>query len=614
MFGSGKTFGQNFQKSILIILFLFLTVSLIITWNAPSTGFESSIYHSTPLVLWIALISSITVGVIFVILSVAKSNFISSNLWKYGLLLISLCYAICLGLFIIRGYYMWGMIGDPASHLGWIYEILQGGHIPPSLFYPAMHIFLSEISLVTTLNPVFLHKIIPLFFSLLCVVFIYIFVRVLSSDHIQPVIAVIIACTFFGGHWYLSLTPNILCDLLVPLALFLMFKYFKSYNVSWGLAIGIILILFPLFHVIPSIFLGLVLLTLWIPLKLHDIWNVFIKRDLNLLNLHRINIKAVIPFLILMIWSIFWYSAYSQFRDNIIEIYRKISEGSGPSYLTGLTTLAGASQTYGYNVIEIILRQYGNPIDLFILSVMTFPLLWIAVSRKEKQENFFSLYGAFGVLCIILPGLYLFKLTFDPLRFIFFIGLLGTVFTAYLVTYILTRSPDSKRVFLPRLTKIVVVVLLVGLSLVGLLNLYPSPYNLTYTSQTTHSEVSGMIFFLEYRNVTIPVSGITQAPGRFADLLLTPEKKSVQNLDWYLRPNEVAPWHFGYDQFPSSSFLYDRETNLIITQRDKAAYTDYAPDMAKYRFFSQDFERLKNDSGANLIYSNGGFDLLTIVP
>jgi hypothetical protein len=36
--------------------------------------------------------------------------------------------------------------------------------------------------------------------------------------------------------------------------------------------------------------------------------------------------------------------------------------------------------------------------------------------------------------------------------------------------------------------------------------------------------------------------------------------------------------------------------------------------MAKYRFFSHDFERLKNDSGASHIYSNGGFDLLAIVP
>jgi hypothetical protein len=243
---------------------------------------------------------------------------------------------------------------------------------------------------------------------------------------------------------------------------------------------------------------------------------------------------------------------------------------------------------------------------------VAFPLLWIAVSRKEKQENFFSLYGAFAAICLILPGLYLFKLTFSPYRFIFFIGLLGTVFTTYLVTYILIRSHTGKRGFLSGLTKIVVVILLVGLFLVGLLNLYPSPYNLTYTSQTTHAEVSGMIFFLEYRNVTIPVSGIIPAPGRFVDLLLTPEKKSVQNLNWYLAPNEVAPWHFGYDQFPSVLFSYERETNLILTPRDKALYTDYVPDMAKYRFFSQDFERLKNDPGASLIYSNGGFDLLTI--
>lgn len=175
MFGRGELFSQRFQKSFLIILFLFLTLALIITWNKPSIGFESSIYNSTPLVLWIALTLSIIVGITIVIMSVSKSNFGRSNIWKYGIFLIFFCYAICWGLSIIRGYYMWSMIGDAATHLGWINEILQNGYIPTRIFYPITHIFLSEISLVTTLNLISLHKIIPFFFGLLWIVFIYIF-------------------------------------------------------------------------------------------------------------------------------------------------------------------------------------------------------------------------------------------------------------------------------------------------------------------------------------------------------------------------------------------------------------------------------------------------------
>ena len=193
MFNSGETYSQRLQKSILIILFLFLTVAVLITGNVPSAGFEPSIYNSTPLVLWIAIISSVIAGVSIVIVSISNSDFRRNNLWKYGFLLILLCYVIGLSLFIIRGYYMWGMIGDSANHLGWTNEILQSGHIPQSLFYPISHIFLSEISLITTLNPISLYLVISLFFSLLCVGFIYIFIRVLSPNKITPVIAGIIS-------------------------------------------------------------------------------------------------------------------------------------------------------------------------------------------------------------------------------------------------------------------------------------------------------------------------------------------------------------------------------------------------------------------------------------
>ena len=609
MIDSSETYGQGFQKSILIILFLFLTFALIITWNTPSTGFESSIYNSTPLVLWIALISSEIAGVSIVILSISNSDFGRSNLWKYGFLLIFLCYAVGVGLFIIRGYFMWCIFGDPASHLGWTTETLQAGHIPQSIFYPILHIFLSEISLVTTLNPVFFHMILPFFFSLLCVVFFYIFVRILSSDHIIPIIAVIISCTFAFG-WYSEFTPNALANLFFPLALFLIFKYLKSNDFSWGILLCIVLILYPVFHPLPSVVLGLFLLTLWIPLKVHDVWDVISEKNINLLKIKRMNVKVVIPFLILLVWFIFWYSFYSIWGYTITEVYSKIRAEGGPSQLMSLEEQINYAQAYGYNVVEIFLKQYSNLLLLSILSVCCFLLLWITVSREQKQENIFSLYGPWAILCIIVPVLFLFNLPFGPLRLLFYISMLGTLFAAYLISNLLVRSRESKRRVISRLTSIVVVVVLVGLFLIGLLNLYPSPYNLTWNYQTTQSEVSGMIFFFEYHDNDIPVTGITAEVMRFADLLLPLEKKSVQNLEKIKEPL----WHFGYNQFPSIASSYDKETNLIISQRDKVIYTDYFPDMAKFRFTQEDFKRLNNDPGASLLYSNGGFDFLTVIP
>ena len=123
-----------------------------------------------------------------------------------------------------------------------------------------------------------------------------------------------------------------------------------------------------------------------------------------------------------------------------------------------------------------------------------------------------------------------------------------------------------------------------------------------------------MEYFLKYRDKPTPVSGFGNALGRYADLLLTDTNRSKQDLPAYITKENYPPWHFGYDQFPSIASAYHKETYLILPQKEKTRYTEYYPEMAKYRITTQDFERLNNDPGANLLYSNGGFDFLTIVP
>lgn len=117
----------------------------------------------------------------------------------------------------------------------------------------------------------------------------------------------------------------------------------------------------------------------------------------------------------------------------------------------------------------------------------------------------------------------------------------------------------------------------------------------------------------DHRDVTTPLTGITVAPERFADALLTPSERAVQRLSNYLKDKEQAPWHFGYDTYSSLTSVYDKETDLVIIPKDKALYTDIFPDMAQYRFTDQDFERLKVDPGVDFIYSNGEFDFFKVV-
>lgn len=602
------THRRSFQKLALIFLFSLLSIALIISWNTPATGYEASIYRSTPLILWVSLIASVIVGITLVVAPIAKNKLDQSYLWKIGFLLVFLSYAVCLALFIIRGYYMWCMGGDPASHIGRIRETLDTGHVPTSLIYPITHIYLSEIIFMTDLDLVFLHKIVPLIFGLLCVIFMYVFARALFSRSAEALLAVVISCCL-PFDWYLNLTPNALANLFFPFALFLVVRYLRQNAWPWAVALSAVILLYPVFHPVPAIFLGVTFLTLWIPPKLPEITKAIQKRKIGTLNFRKLEFVLAQPFLILLIWFISWISSFSIWGYTIRSMYNTISSEGEPSKMMDLMDQITYAQGYGYNVVEQIIRRLWDPIILTILSAICFLLLWRAYSQGlRKDELLFSFYGPFGMLAFIIPLLYLFNLTFGPLRLVVYVSILGGVFSAYLLTYLLIGERKSSLFRGANLKTAFVILMTFGLFIGGMLNLYPSPYNLTLNYQTTQSEVAGMAYIYEHRNVSIPLSGITIAPGRFADMLLTPEERAIQRLPVYLEEH-VAPWHFGYDKYSSISSSYDEEIDVAIVQRDKVVYKDYFPEMAQYRFDTQDFEQLREDPGASLLYSNGDLEL-----
>jgi hypothetical protein len=550
-------------------------------------------------------------GISIVVFSITGDEFDKNKFWKVGLFLIVLSYVICLGLFIIRGYFMWCMAGDPATHIGRITETIAQAYAPRTLIYPITHIFISQISLLTNLNLVSLHKIIPLIFGVLCVVFIYIFSRYVTSNRIAPVLAVIISCTFIFG-WYINLTPNHLSNLLFPLVLFLIYKYLKERTAAWALLLIIAILLYPVFHPVPAIFLGLIFLSLWIPEKIPHLLGRIANDGTNPTKYFSNSFsRFVIPLSILITWFIFWISMFSTWGYTIRNIYNTISAEGGPSKIGNLLDQISYAQGYGYNVVEIILKEMIGPLIIFILTILAFALLWKKYTREQKEGCLFSLYGPFGIVCVFIAGLYFFNLAFGPLRLLIYATMIGTVLSAYFLSCIIIRSHEGKTRIVTLSTKLFVILLLSGLFVGGLLNLYPSPYNLTSNYQTTKSDVEGMNYFFSHRDVNIPITGITVAPGRFADMLLTPEERSIQRVPNYLEDNRV-PWHFGYDTNTSLVNSYEKETNLIITQKDQLIYVDLFPDMAQYRFAKNDFERLRDDSGISLIYSNGGFDMWNI--
>jgi len=613
MFSPSAIQRQRFQKVALIILFLLLSVALIITWNTPATGYEASIYRSTPLILWVSLIASVIVGIALVVVAIAKDELEQNFLWKIGFLLVFMCYTICLALFIIRGYYMWCMTGDPASHIGWIKETINAGHVPTSIIYPITHICLSELVFFTGLDLVILHKIVPLTFGLLCVLFMYVLAKALFANYGGALLAGVVSCCLTFG-WYHNLTPNGLSNMLIPFALFLIIKFLQKREWAWAIPLSAIIILYPVFHVLPAIVLGLVLLTLWIPAKLTEAIQNLREKKVHILKYNSEDLRLVFPFLLLLSWFIFWISSFQVFGYTIKDIYDTVAleekETKGAAFLDQISY----AQNYGYSAIEQALKVYGVQALLVLLSLLALLLLWREFTVGGQNKPLFSFYGPFFAILFMMGILFIFNLPFGPFRFMIYISMLGTLFTAYLLSYFLVdrRSKDNSLLQRTAFKVSSVTAVITLLFLASMLILYPSPYNLGGSYHTTQSEVMGMTFFYDHRDVKVPVTGITVAPGRFSHAFLTPEERSVQCLPMYLEDRAV-PWHFGYDRYHTLSALYSDEMDMIITQKDRLQYVDLFPDMAKFRFTEQDFERLDYDPGISFLYSNGGFDLQKVI-
>jgi len=613
MFSPGAIQRQRFQKVVLIFLFLFLSVALIITWNTPATGYEISIYRSTPLILWVSLIASVVAGITLVIVSIAKNELDQSTLWKIGFLLVFLSYTICLALFIIRGYYMWCMNGDPGSQIGWINETLSTGHTADGVIYPIIHIYLSEIVFLTDLNLVILHRIIPVIFAILFIVYNYVFAKTVFSNTAAALLVGLISCCIFSTDFCLNLIPNGLSSLLLPFALFVIFKYQYQRRWAWTVPLFILVILYPVFHPVPTMFIGLVLLTLWIPHIVSEIMRCIHERKITIPDFKGYRFKLILPFLAMFIWFIFWIASFRIWDHTLRSMYKTIFSESTSSEAVNILNTVSYAQGYGYSVIEVVVKQYGVVIVLFALSIPTVLLLLKNLYYDRHEKPILSLLGPFGVLSIVIPVLFLFDLPFNAFRFLHALMILMSILSAYTL-YITLACVRGTTPLLRKttFTSICTIVIISGLFIGGMLSLYPSPYLPGASYHNTHSDVAGMKYVFEHRDVTTMLSGISIAPGRFAAAFLAPEERVIQRLPTYLGDRDRVPWHFGYDTNSSLSLAYGEETDLVITLKDKLLYIDVFPGMAPDRFTNQDFERFKIDPGVGLIYSNGEFDFFKI--
>jgi hypothetical protein len=574
-------------KVVATASFILVTVAIFLLRESPATGYESSIYTATPLMVWVCLLLSIAAGIGIVVYHVYKRG-TNSRLWIIGLVLLLFSSTVFLSMHILRGYAFWNASGDPSTHLSWIKDIIVTGRETHSdNFYPAMHVYFAELSLIFNASPVLLAKWIPVGFAILMMIFVYFVAGILLKDRRTALLATAISTSLVTG-WYLSLTPNHLANMIFPMALYFVFRKYSPGTMYWRLLYFIIIIFMVLFHPVPSFVLIIILMTLWIPAKVHGLISredIVNNRDYFSFDL----LSSALSLAIFFTWISSFY-VWPQLIRNIHNIFT----GVGSGYTSALLNRARYAEGLGYDLTCYFFKEYGGVLVIVLLAGAG---LFFVLKMLPRGSKMFSVYGPIAIIFVVMIILYNTSI-FNPIRLLIYIIILSIICAGFTLAVTIEKTRDRRRRFAASL---IIALVLFGVSLNGISTLYLSPYIQAPNAQTTHGELDGLDWLFRQRDNSLDLAGISIAPQRMGDLLVGYHEVN--------RELVAVPPHFGYYENEQLGESFDSKSYLVLTERDEKLYTEIYPEIAEIRFLPQDFKKLELDPSVDKIYSGGGVDV-----
>jgi len=582
-------------KLIAIICFVLIIVAVVTAWLSPATGYESSIYGSTPLIVWVCLLIAIACGISIIVNQLCLKND-NTNEWIIGLILILLSNAVIISLHIIRGYAFWTASGDPGEHIGWTRDIISTGYFEADNIYPMLHMFTAQISQVTDVNIMKLGQIWPVFCTLLGMGFVYYLSKSLMPDRRQ-VIATALVGTIMVGGWYLNFTPNHTGNMLFPLILYLAIKATRRQQLfQWRLLFIFVIFLVAILHILISFTLFFVISSISAAVI---VWHLATNRNLKR---YKTMLTFVVPLvLLLLVWNIVWISGFRAWDIAVSSIYNSLL-GTGSSTL--LSTLAQAEYAagLGFDIRIYFLKVYSGFLIYTVLALVALPIIWKRLHDNAELENLFSLYGPLAMIAILF--------LINEIRHIegfnrlmFYIEMFCIPFVGFL----LWKFINASRHRLPQLlTPLLAVIFLFGLSAWAIPKIYISPYLESYSGHNTYTELESWDWFCQHRETNIEVTGFSIHPVRIGDFLFS-QGGEVLYTDMPTMFTSLAN-HFGYDKESTLGSSYPADKYLVLKELDEAMYSEVYPSLAEIRFMPVDFAQLEHDPSLDKLYSNGGAD------
>ncbi|ABR54110.1 conserved hypothetical protein [Methanococcus vannielii SB] len=576
---------NKFIKSFLIISFISLIFACIFAYENPASGYESSIYSSTPILVWLFLCLAASIGYLVSLYSLKNKKHIGIF---FGIFSLILCRVIFLTVPPIRGYVSW--VGDHMAHIGNIKDIISFGTFG-TLDYPIVHIILSAVSLICNLDVTPLSMYSTPFFTLLFVLSIYMLTKITLGNK-YAYISLIAVVLFLPSRYNIYLMPNGWALFTLPIFFYAIFKYLDSKNHSWTLISILFLIIYPFFH--PQVALY-VILTLWLILSLKIFEKIIQIREVNnkiFLNSKGILINISIISLIFSAWLLKSKRFYPNFR-----ILFKSFSGKATSSASIDSKLEKFSKVgmEGFSIITYIIKAMGSEL-IFVL--MSFCSLLSFIKYYKNYSNkcgiltiftitFLAFFLYVAVNLNIIPGLK----SIGADRFIAYVSIFTPILSSIFIFSILKINKPIKNLGI-----LIISIILISSSILGGLNMYPSNYTVLPSPQATLMNFYGYSWLFNNNHDEIEILSIMSVPSRVKDAILGISK--VKNT-----PSRISlPDHFNYYEGVSLRDSVRKDSYVFISEIDRVTYTGIWENVG--RFNNMDFEKTYSDKTINLIYSS----------
>lgn len=569
---------RRIAKLVVSVVLVSLAGALVVASSARPTGYEVSIYRSTPATYWVLIL-----GALFT--SLVCGVFAEQSRYRYcfGLLAgLSVCSILFLPL--VRRYFFYGP-EDPMTHLAHVAEILRHGSASSDLFYPGMHVLGAIAARVPGLSSRTALVFVTLWFAVIWLVAFPLLVRLVRSGPgtvmlalgvAIPIVPVNQISTVFQTH------PSSQMVLYAPVPLYLYFKAYRSKSTEFKLlfttSLAVVIVYHPLQAIVLSgLFLGITTGQLFVSRFVHgggrpsltwmtvSVCGVGVATWITLQNSTRFlyTLRG-------LLLSILVYSP----RDTIA------SRGSSLSH-------------FGMSLLELGLRLASKALVLVPVVLLGF---YVAVRKRDSValSTGIGMIPVAGIMGVLLAGGFFILFT----RVLGIVSVVISLFAVFglLALYERSRSTNSRLLY-----RVLVAGVLVASAGAAVPVYHYSGYMLQPTQHVPESSYQGFETTFEHADPSDTVLDVRTNTRRYLDVMYGPDNRPTVRREPGQRTPRT-PDHFAdhrlADAYP--------DRYLVITSRDRLTETSL---YQGFRFDSADFRYLEKTPTISRLYDNGEFTL-----